>query len=696
MGRLADLICRRARWIVAAGFCFAAVAFAFGAGVADHLRPYEARDPASPSAKAAARIEAETGVSARPTSGLVVLDRMQVPIRSPAGRRALARVVGLLRSDPDVASVRTAFAGGSAAQISADGEATFIAVGYRRGSTPEHVFKRLQKRLSGVPGVELTGPSAVAASLNSVVQDDLRRAELIVFPLLALLSFWLFRSVVAAMLPLLMAGFSIAFSFCGLLIINSQLGLSVYALNLVNALALGLGIDYSLLMVSRYREEILVHGPGAEALRRTLSTAGRAVAFSSLTVAAALAALLLFPQNFVYSNGIGGVLVALVSGGVALTVLPALLALLGSRVNALAPKRLKRAARWEARGVESGPWYRLSRFIMRRPVPVAFASAAVLIVLGLPILGVRFTSLDGAVLPANEQARVAEEQIKREFPAASTSPIIVAAEGSPKQVARLSHEVRALPGVSGVAAPQFSARRFAVLDVATREPWLSQRSQQLVRDIRTLDPGRYVGTAGQTADFVDLKVSLVDHIPGVIALLATTTLLIMFMLTGSVVLPLKALTMNVLTLSATLGILVLVFQNGHLEGLLSYTSQGALESSFPIVVFATVFGISTDYTVFLLSRIKEAREDGLNDREAVGFGLQRTGRLLTAAALLLCVAVGALVLSRIVMIKEIGMGIALAVLLDATIVRALLVPSLMALLGYRNWWAPPALRRFSL
>jgi RND superfamily putative drug exporter len=500
--------------------------------------------------------------------------------------------------------------------------------------------------------------------------------------------------LVASLLPLLVGGLSIVFTFLGLRIASEGLSLSVFALNLVTGLGLGLAIDYSLFMVSRYREEVAEHGAGTTALVHTVTTAGRTVLFSALTVAAALASLLIFPQKFLYSMGVGGVMVALLAAAVALVVLPAVLALLGERVNALAPKRLRRAAEVDARHEARGGWYRLSRFVMRRPARVAVLSATLLIALGLPFLGVKFTSVDATVLPKDSPARVVDTALRTEFAPGRTTPVVVAAHAKPgPETQRLARQLRGIPGVAAVGPPRAQSADLTRIDVFTRGSDLSEQSQTVVRDIRALHAPFAIGVAGRTASFVDQKSSLASHLPVALVWLALTTFVVLFLFTGSVILPLKALVMNALTISAAFGLLVFVFQDGRLEGLLGYVSQGALESSQPVVLFAVAFGLSTDYGVFLLSRIKEARDAGLPDREAVAAGLERTGRIVTAAALLFCVAIGAFATSKIIFIKELGIGTALAVLIDATLVRALLVPSLMELLGRWNWWAPRPLRR---
>jgi RND superfamily putative drug exporter len=378
----------------------------------------------------------------------------------------------------------------------------------------------------------------------------------------------------------------------------------------------------------------------------------------------------------------------------ALTVLPAILAVLGARVNALAPKPLQRAAEREARPAEHGLWYRLSHFVMRRPAQVAVASAALLIALGIPFTHIRFIQTDARVLPAAASARQVDTALRSQFPPNRTSPleVVIGAPANSAQVSQLAARIGSLPDVTAVAT-QSAGPRSALIAVAPLHDPLSSQTEQLVRNVRAIKVPAYVGVAGETASFVDLEHSLRVHLPVVLAIVIGTTLLVLFLFTGSVLLPVKAVLMNFLTLSAMFGILVFIFQDGHLQGLLSFHSEGALDATQPIFLFAVAFGLATDYGVFLLSRIKEAREAGATNAAAVAIGLERTGRIVTAAALLFAVAIGAFATSQIVFIKELGIGAALAVLIDASIIRALLVPSLMRLLGQANWWAPRPLRR---
>jgi uncharacterized membrane protein YdfJ with MMPL/SSD domain len=698
LNHLADLASRRPRRVLLLAVVFFLVAGFFGGPVAGLLSGSNSNfeDPSSESVQARERIEEAAGAS--PETALVALVDAGQDVRSGPGRAKVEEVAAAIAKDPVVAQTITYYDTDDPAFLSRDGEATYVIVSFRPVSDEEAEdgAKRIETRLEDDPAVTLGGALIAGDQVGEQVGEDLARAELIAFPILFLVSLFVFRGVVAALLPLAAGGLAIVGAFLGLRLANEVTPLSVFAVNLVTGMGLGLAIDYSLFIVSRYREELARVGPGREALRRTLATAGRTVAYSALTVAVALAALLVFPQPFLYSMGLGGIFVALLSGAVALLVLPALLAVLGTRVNALSLARWRRASERTARAEHAGFWYRLSQAVMRRPIPIATASAALLIALGIPFLGVKFTGVDSSVLPESASARQVSDALQSDFPPTRTSPVYVAVGAQAdetREVGAYGRQLEGLPGAAGVSEPQQVGENLWRIDVVTEGTALSDSSQELVRDIRTLETPFEVDVGGQTAAFVDQGESLGSRLPLGIGILAAGTFALLFLMTGSVVLPFKALIMNLLTISASFGILVLIFQDGNLEGLLDFESQGALEMTQPILVFAIVFALSTDYAVFLLGRIKEAYDAGASNTEAVAAGLERTGRIVTAAALLFSIAIGAFSTSEIVFIKLIGVGAALAVLIDASIIRALLVPSLMKLLGRWNWWAPEPLRR---
>jgi uncharacterized membrane protein YdfJ with MMPL/SSD domain len=690
LARLAD---RRPRRIGLLAIAFFLVAGALGGSVADRLDPYGADDPETEAVEAREQL---TDAGLRVPAVIVVVD--EAPVAKPSTRRRVAALERELRANHDVKSVDGYYTTRSRDFVSKDGDATYLVATLKPTDDKEwqEAGGEIADELSSRPGVTVGGAAVAQEQVNKQVEEDLQKAEMLAFPLLFLLSFVFFRSLVAALLPVMIGLLAIVGTFLILRLASEFGSISIFALNLTTGLGLGLAIDYSLFIVSRYREEIAKDGPGLAAMRRVLATAGRTVFFSSLTVAAALASLLVFPQRFLYSMGLGGSLVVLLAALISLTVLPAVLTLLGTRVNSLAPRFLQRRAEADARPDEQGFWYRLSRFVMRRPAPIATLSALFLIVLGLPFLGIKFTTVDPTVLPEEASARQAYDTVSDEFPPYRETPIWISVEGaSPKAAVELTARVRNTPGVATVAPPQRLADGVTAIQAVSANPFAAEPSQTTVERLRAVSPppGTTVLVGGATADFIDFQDSLTRHLPIAFAIIVIATLVILFLMTGSMVLPIKSLIMNVLNLSAVFGLLVLIFQDGRLEGVLDYVSAGAIEQTMPILLFAVAFGLSTDYAVFLLSRIKEARDNGASDSQAVAIGLERTGRIVTAAALLFAVAIGAFATSQILFVKENGVGTALAVLIDASIIRALLVPSLMELLGKWNWWAPAPLRK---
>jgi uncharacterized membrane protein YdfJ with MMPL/SSD domain len=692
---LARLAQARGKLIAALAAVFFLVAGAIGGGVADKLDPYGADDPDTETVQASERLER----AGHRDTGLVVLFENASPDDAKAQAQArVDRVAQKLSEDRDVESVSGVGTTRQLDFVAEDGSGQYLAVALKPTGDKQwqEAGERIADELADEPGVLVGGPALAQAQVNDQVESDLQRAEMLAFPLLFLLSLLFFRSLVAAALPLLVGGLAIVGTFLTLSIASELGSISIFALNLTTGLGLGLAIDYSLFVVSRYREEIAKDGPGLPAMRRTLATAGRTVLFSSLTVAAALASLLVFPQRFLYSMGLGGASVALLAAAVSLIVLPAILALLGNRVNSGAPKFLQRRAEADARPASAGFWYRLSRFVQRFPGRVAILATVLMVTLGLPFWAIEFTSVDAQILPQDRSARQVDDVLRADYPPFRDAPInVVVTNASEGEQAAIGKKVAALDGVERLQAPLAFENGTTLIQAIGATPFISEASRDTVRQIRDLDvpAGADVEVTGATADFVDFQSSLVDHLPVAIAIVVIATLLILFLMTGSVVLPVKALLMNILNLSAVFGILVFVFQDGRFEGLLDYTSQGALEQTMPVLLFALAFGLSTDYAVFLLSRIKEAHDAGASNADSVAIGLERTGRIVTAAALLFAIAIGAFATSEIIFIKQNGIGTALAVLLDATIIRALLVPSLMELLGEWNWWAPKPLRR---
>ena len=688
LGRLAHLADRRAKSVVILGLVLLVVGGALGGGVAKRLDPFGADDPTTQSVIADRQLQ-KAGYR---ETGVVVLVR-DVDARADARRERIAAIARRLRGDRDVAAVASYLSTGSRDFISRDGRSTYLAVALQPTGdrARQDAADRIAEAVARTPGVSVGGPALAERQVNEQVERDLRTAELYAFPLLFVLSLLFFRSLVAALLPLLVGGLAIMGTFVALRLASELSSVSIFALNVATGLGLGLAIDYSLFIVSRYREEIARTGPGIEAMRRTLATAGRTVLFSSLTVAGALASLLVFPQRFLYAMGIAGVFVALIAAAISLTLLPAVLTLLGRRVNAFSPAFLARRAERDARPLADGFWYRLAKIVARRPARIAFAATVLLVALGLPFAGIKFASVDAQVLPTSASARQVDDTLRADFAPYRDTPITLAVDGGARKAARIAGLAAQSPAVAAVGRPIRLADQSYAINVVSATAPLSERSQQLVHELRASAGDTRV--TGVTAHYVDLQRSFGRHLPLAFAIVAVLTLAVLFAMTGSLIPPLKQLVMNALGLSAMLGILVLIFQDGRLESLLGYTSQGGLEAPQLLLLFAVVFGLSTDYGVFLLARIKEARDGGYADSEAVAVGLERTGRIVTAAALLFAVAFGAFLTSKIVITKQLGLGTAAAVLIDATITRSLLVPALMRLLGRWNWWAPAPLRR---
>jgi RND superfamily putative drug exporter len=469
--------------------------------------------------------------------------------------------------------------------------------------------------------------------------------------------------------------------------------LSIYALNLVTGLSLGLSIDWSLLLLSRYREERARTDDLRLALRRALPRAGHTIVFSALTVAASLACLLVFPLRFLRSMGYGGIIASTVAMLTALIVLPTVLRLLGPRIDALSlprwrePARLARPAR---------PWRALGQLVTRHPIPVASVVVAVLVLLAVPITRITWTTVDASSLPSSAQAFQADRTINRssEFVRNGGTPFYLALETRSAAAARaLANKARQLDGVRAVAPPHRLSGNTWQIDLVSADTPYSATTQRLVRELGALRGPGHLYLGGDTAAFHDERHAIASNLPIAIAILAAATLIILFLLTGSLTAPLLALAMNALTLAAAFGILILIFQDGRFESLLGYTSQRALDLTIPLVLAALVFAISTDYGVFLLSRVREARTSGQNDRTAIASSVAIVGRIVTAAAVLFAVSIGAFGSSNVVVLKILGIGTAVAVLADALLVRCLLLPASLRLVGPRAWWLPAPLRR---
>ncbi len=683
--RVGKLTWRHPRKVLVAAFLFAAVAAFLGHDVEHHLKAAGFTDPSSESERANVLLAEELGFSAEP--GLVVL------LRDPDGGPVDPE-------DPEVARLAEELLGakyvGNVTTIAAeDGESVVLGAQLTStdiedagGIADDSVRERVR---SDQFEVSYGGFAPGFNEVNDQTREDLTNSELIAFPILAVLLLLVFRGAVAAAVPLVIGALSTIGTLLVLRVMAAFVDTSLFALNIATALSLGLAVDYALLVVSRYREEMEKSGHTEEAHLRTVATAGRAALFSGLTVAGAMAALGVMPQRFLYSVGVAGAAVGVLSALMAIFVVPALLAVLGPRINSLSIRR------GPAVSDASDRWLRLARGVMRRPVLVALGTTVILLALAAPLLGTHLTGPSAQAVPPGQQSYDTNKYLDSHYPREVTEGVSLTVTGdlSQEQLAAIADDVSAVPHVAGVTPFTRAGPDVAFTTASLDGPALSDDSQDAVREIRGLSPPGDADllVSGNTARFIDEKTSLVDNAPLTIGLIVALTVGLLFLLTGSVLLPLKTLLMNALTLAATLGILVIVFEHKFLVGALDYPGPYAVEVTSLVFLFAVTFALATDYAVLVIARIKEHRDAGLSNDEAVAQGVSRTGRIISAAAVMIAVVFAASAISPVFFMKQIAVGMAVGVLIDATIVRALLVPSLMRLLGGANWWAPPFLRR---
>jgi trehalose monomycolate/heme transporter len=630
-------------------------------------------------------------------------------VHSPAYRAAVASSLARLPRSR-VLSASTYWSTGSPQFVSANGRVTYAVLELAGSGDAARIktFDAIQGDFAA-PGLTVLagGQIPTEAAINKEVTSDIGRAEAISMPVLLILLLVIFGSLAAASLPLAIGAIGIIGSFAALRLLTLATPVSIYSVNITTILGLGLAIDYGLFMVGRFREELHRQASVADAVARTVATAGRTVAVSGITVAMALASLMLFPAVFLRSMGYGGVATVLVDMLAALTVMPALLAVLGHRVNALRIRRpvghpVGRSGGPQVEVEAAGRWYRLARGVMRRPLLFASVIVVALLALGAPVLHISWGGTDARALPAAAPARQVAEALSRDFPGNVTAPIesLVRFRGpiasSPARQAELAAYVNKLGRLPGVTGVQLTGERGQVarIDMRYQPDPLSAQARQIVQRVRGVPgpAGSSVEVGGQSAQLVDELSSLSATVPWMALVMAGATFLLLFLAFGSVVLPVKAIVANLLSLSATFGVVVWIFQEGHLSGLLQFEPTGTLDPTMPILMLAIIFGLSMDYEVFLLSRIRERYDVTGDTPEAIASGLQRTGGVITSAALLLVIVVGAFSASGITFIKLMGVGMIVALIVDASVVRVLLVPAAMRLLGRANWWAPKPLR----
>jgi RND superfamily putative drug exporter len=698
------LVVRWRRWVLAAGLLFALVGGLWGTGVFGALSNGGFDDKGSENQQAQALLDQRIGNT---NPDVVVLFRNpNLTVDDPAFQRTVD--TALSKFPPGYAiATNTFWTTHSASFVSADRHETFAAVSLkdRNESIDMSKYDGMRDAVKGSGyTVQVGGQNGVMADINDRVKQSIARAEMLSMPVLLVLLTIVFGSLAAAALPLAVGGLAILGSFTALHVISLGTDVSVFAVNIVTILGLGLAIDYGLFMVSRFREELGRGVDPHEAVVRTMATAGRTVAVSAVTVAVSLAGLLIFPQTFLKSMGYGGISAVLVAAGAALTVLPALLAVMGHRVDALSWRRRRRPTSAAIYADGQGFWYRWAHAVMRRPVLFAVPVVAVLLALAAPFLHVKWGGIDARMEPKSAESRQVSDVLLRDFPGNGSTAIRAAVSldvpvDSPAGRAALQEYSQAAGSVPGATGAQVAASKgdSARVDVSYRGEALDGTAKDVLRQVRALphpDHVQDVKVGGDTAQVVDRLHSLGARLPWMALVIVLSTLVLLFLAFGSIVLPLKALVMNVLSLGASFGVVTWIFQDGHLSRWLDFTPTGAVEASQPVLVLAIIFGLSMDYEVFLLSRVREQYDLTGDNRQAVATGIQRTGRIITAAALLLMVVIGAFSASSITFIKLIGVAMLVALVVDATIVRMILVPATMRLLGNANWWAPRPLKGF--
>ena len=694
--KLGSLIVNRKRLIFSLFIVAIFSSGAIGTSVFGKLDSGGYNDPKSDSAKA---FEYLTDVFKVKDPAVVLVVETTQGVNDPAVVATAAKLETSIKGEPGVGSTLSYWSAGGAPTLkSSDSNSAFLFI-YSEDIEWDNVQslgKRIQEKYDGRfenLAVYASGTGVFAHAINTKIADDLKLSEAISIPLTFILLVFVFGGLVASAMPLLVGVSAILGSLLVIYLLTLFTGVSVFALNLITGLGLGLGIDYSLLVVNRFREELHAGKTVDEAIKKTVATAGKTVFYSGLTVVITLAALMLFPLMYLKSFGYAGVTVVVMAVLGALIALPALLAILGKRIDkavvrkgALTPK-------------EDGRWAQTARFVMRKPVPVVVLSLVILTVLAAPIKNIVFSQVDSRVLPASNPAAYAAQLITERFPGQEGNPIEVIIPGGAskiEQIKNYTQEIAKVAGVVRVGEPQIlgnDVRVIAVHDMGPRTP----AAEALIKEIRLIPSPDQTLIGGVAADYADTQIGIAKTMPWALTWITIGVLVLLFVFTGSIILPIKAVILNILSLAATMGVITWIFVEGNLKWLVGdFTTTGSVDTGSIILVAVVAFGLSMDYELFLLSRIKEEHDVGRSNIESVATGLQRSARIITAAAGLLAIVFASFVLSGVTSIKMLGFGVAFAIILDATLVRALLVPALMRLFGERNWWAPKAMRKFTI
>jgi trehalose monomycolate/heme transporter len=700
MERWGAFVARRALAVLLAGLAVAFAAGAYGFGVFDHLSQGGFDDKSSESAQ---ELQTERDILGNQNIDVVAIYTSPDLVASdPEFRADVEQVVAGLTPGTTTSVIPYYDAPADAGLVSKDGHSVQVLISLAGESQDDYLsnYDDLSPTLEAPESTglqtDLAGAFAVYNDVNEITSEDLARAEAISMPVVLLLALLIFGSLVAASMPALVGLLAMIGALALVRVISTFTEVSVFSVNVISLLGIGLAIDYALFMVSRFREELgllPVDDPdaSAKAITRTMATAGRTVLFSGLTVAAAMASLLIFPQAFLKSMGYGGMAAVLVAMLAALTVLPATLRLLGRRVDAgrLPWRRHRPVVVDDAHG----RWAALARGVMRRPWLVIAGTVTFLLFLASPFLNATWGSVDYRVLPPDAPAHVAADKLS-DFGAETSTASLLVQGASKAEVAAYAEQVAEVDGVTDVQ-PVATEGDATLLRATWAGNSQTEQSQAVVKDIREVQPASgEVLVGGQSAETVDLIESVGAHLPWMALIVAVVMLVLLFVAFGSLVLPVKAIVMNLLSITAAFGVVTWIFAEGHLSGLLDFTPQGFLDATNPILMLAILFGLSMDYEVFLLSRIREQWDRTGDNDLAVATGVQKTGRIITSAAVLLAVVIGAFALSGIVFMKMLGIGMLVALLIDATVVRAMLVPATMKLLGRWNWWAPAPMLRW--
>lgn len=694
--KLSSAIVARKKLIFSLFIISVITAGAIGSAVFSRLDSGGYSDPGSDSAKA---FEYLTDVFNVKDPSVVLVVETPDGVTKPDAIATATKLESAIKAEAGVGSTLSYWsAGGSPTLESIDGKSAFLFIYSEDNewSSFQDLGKRIQEKYDGKYEnlkIYASGGGVFAHAINSKISKDLALSEAISIPLTFILLVFVFGGLVASAMPLLVGVSAILGSFLLIYLLTLFTGVSIFALNLITGLGLGLGIDYSLLIVNRFREELHAGKSVDESIKRTINTAGKTVFYSGMTIVITLASLTLFPQMFLKSFGYAGVTVVIMAVLGSLIALPALLAILGDRIDKVVIRRSAITPK------EDGRWAQTARFVMRKPVAVVTLSLILLTVLAAPIKNIVFSQVDSRVLPASNSAATAARVISEGFGGQEGNPIeIIVPKGAlmGTQINQYTSEIAQVPGIMRIGNSQVSGDDVRVTAIHSMPP-RTPEAEVLIKELRKIRAPEGTLIGGVAADYADAQIGIAKTMPWALLWIALGVLILLFVFTGSIILPIKAVILNILSLGATLGAITWIFVEGHMKWLVGdFTTTGTLDTGSIILVAVVSFGLSMDYELFLLSRIKEEHDAGKSNIESVATGLQRSARIITAAASLLAIVFASFMLSGVTSIKMLGFGVAFAIMLDATLVRALLVPALMRLFGERNWWAPKAMKRFTI